>query len=411
MKKVLFTTPIIGFPPAGGPELRIFNTLKAMSELTQVTVYIRKATSEEERTTIRDGLMEVGISSVQFSPIRRSKLRITRLISRFYEFLIESLFRGNTQDFRAIKDLIVLDNFDVIWLGYGNISYPLLRKLRNQLPAARIVCDTDSVWSRFILRGLPYVSWYKRPTTVVRGMVKIREERKMVRMASLTTAVSAIDAEYYRNISSAPQDIMVLSNVIDLENYSTDIVSEIIVEPLSICLAGTFGHPSSPMDTATSWFLSEVWPIVINNFPDAHLYLVGKNSDSMWSHAESDFIHTTGKVLSVAPYLSGCAAIVVPLKFESGTRFKILEGGAYRKPIVSTTLGAEGLDMKNGRHILIADTAYDFASCIISIFDGTAPTEIGENCHEMVRLNYSLPTLQSQVISILGALQSSTIKS
>jgi glycosyltransferase involved in cell wall biosynthesis len=226
----------------------------------------------------------------------------------------------------------------------------------------------------------------------------------MVRLASVTAAVSEEDASYYRSICAEPQRVMVLSNAIDIADYPRDLDSDVRIEPLSVCLAGTFGHHGSPMDTAASWLVDQVWPLVTAAFPEAHLYLVGLNSDRMWNHIASEHIHVTGRVVSTAPYLSGCGAVVVPLKFESGTRFKILEGGAFGKPIVSTTLGAEGLEMEHGHNILIADTASDFAASIVSIFGGTAPPELGQRCREVIELKYGLPALRLQVEAILASL-------
>jgi glycosyltransferase involved in cell wall biosynthesis len=105
----------------------------------------------------------------------------------------------------------------------------------------------------------------------------------------------------------------------------------------------------------------------------------------------------TGRVDTVLPYLIGASVALVPLKFESGTRFKILEAGICRLPVVSTTLGAEGLNVKNGVNILIADTNTEFAEAIISLLENrTKANLIAENLYKVIESNYGLEVLKLQ---------------
>src|SRR5207248_7403271 len=83
----------------------------------------------------------------------------------------------------------------------------------------------------------------------------------------------------------------------------------------------------------------------------------------------SQRVHVPGEVASIVPYLHQCALTVVPLRWESGTRFKILEAFACRTPVVSTTLGAEGLAVQHERHVLLADTATQFAEAVLRIVE------------------------------------------
>jgi len=82
--------------------------------------------------------------------------------------------------------------------------------------------------------------------------------------------------------------------------------------------------------------------------PNVNFYLVGVNSDRMFGHLASADITVTGKLPSALPYLRNVDVALVQLKFESGTHFQILEADAYRLPLVSTTVGAEGIPVADG---------------------------------------------------------------
>jgi len=263
----------------------------------------------------------------------------------------------------AIADRIVAD---VIWLGYGNLSYTLLAYLK-QHSNYRIVLDTDSVWSRFVLRGLPFAQNEEERRRIEKeGREKEEEERRGSQLADVTTAVSRADAAYYRHVADNPAQVHIFSNVIDIDAYQQVPPPAKQLRRPCIYLAGTFG-PRSPMEDAARWFTSNVLHLVRRQIPDVHFYIVGRGSDTTLSDISDSGITTTGELPSVLPYLCHADVALVPLRFESGTRFKILEAGACGIPVVSTTLGAEGIPVTHEYDILIADEPEPFADSIIRL--------------------------------------------
>src|SRR5262249_13749828 len=114
-------------------------------------------------------------------------------------------------------------------------------------------------------------------------------------------------------------------------------------------------------------------------------------------------ITVKGTVPSVLPYLHHSAASLVPLRYESGTRFKILEAGACGTPVVSTTVGAEGLSVQDGENVKIADDAPQFAKCTIDILTQPAlAARLGRRLQELVSASYSVQALSDQAGQILN---------
>ena len=126
-----------------------------------------------------------------------------------------------------------------------------------------------------------------------------------------------------------------------------------------------------PNVDAVEYFCREVWPSIKAEVPRARFRIVGRNPDRRvrkWaSNSNDDSIEVTGRVPSVVEHLRQSAVVIVPLRIGGGTRLKIYEAMATAKAVVSTTVGAEGLDVHHGRDIMLADDARSFAQAVIML--------------------------------------------
>lgn len=406
--RVLFVTPILRHPAAGGPYLRIENSIKALGTVSEL--YICSRTSRKEmggvpalryyRALCRN-LTFAPSSALAGRYVNALRRRMNSLLRRFVDADFISDSAVDRLDHAAVIRLAKAIRADVIWLGYGNISYPLLRAIKNA-SSIPVVLDTDSVWSRFVIRGLPYAATEAEAERIaVAGRDKEEEERWGTRLADVTTAVSDVDAEYYRSLAARDGQIRIFANVIDLASYQVAPAPPSGFRTPALHLAGTFG-PHSPMDDAARWMINEVMPLVRNRRPDAHLYIVGRGSRETLSDVRESNVTIAGELPSVLPYLCNASVALVPLRYESGTRFKILEAGACGIPIVSTTLGAEGIPVTNGEDIFIADDPAGFADAILHVLDSPeCAASVAAKMVALVRRDYALDTLAGQARSIL----------
>ncbi len=402
MIKILFTSPVLEHPAVGGPALRIENSIKALSKICELSIVSRVPRSVMGGESA-ESFYKKFCHDFLYAPSARLNIanRYIRGLLREWRKLT-----GFKSDVRYLLSVIDKKNIDVLWCGYGNISFELIAAMKAMRPDVKIVCDTDSVWSRFVLRELPFEnSLLRRKRIEKKGHCVEAWERRIVDLCEVTAAVSAVDAAYYRAIAKKPERIRIFSNVIDMETYQA------VPSPVKgfknpcIYLAGTFGHINSPMDRAARWMIEKVLPIVKRRIPGIHFYLVGKGSDVVWGKINDPSITVAGKVPSVLPYLCHADVAVVPLQFESGTRFKIMEAGACHVPIVSTALGAEGLAVVHERDILLADTPDDFADAIIRLIqDKNFAGMIVKNCHDLIRREYHVDALVKQAENIVRSL-------
>lgn len=399
--KILFTSPILEHPAAGGPALRIENSIKALSGICDLYIVSRlskPAIGGQSAESFYKGFCREFLyaPSAELSA-NRYILKLQRKWHKLTAF---------QSDARYLLGVVDKNKIEVLWCGYGNISFELIARIKTMRPNLKIVCDTDSVWSKFVLRELPFEADPKRRKQIENDGRKAEVwERRIVDLCEITTAVSEVDAAYYRGISRDPQRIRVFSNVLDLAAYQGAAFSVSGFKKPCIYLAGTFGHANSPMDRAARWMIEEVLPRVKKKIPEIHFYIVGKCSEVVWGGLNDSSISVTGKLPSVLPYLCHADVAVVPLQFESGTRFKILEAGACRVPIVSTALGAEGLPVVHERDILLADTPDDFANAIIRLIqDRDLADRLSESCQNLVRKEYGIEVPVKQAEEILHKL-------
>ena len=123
-----------------------------------------------------------------------------------------------------------------------------------------------------------------------------------------------------------------------------------------------------PNVDAVVWFASEVWPLIRAERPGAQFYIVGRNpAQRVRALARVPGITVTGTVEDPRPWVAGATVYVVPLRVGGGTRLKLLQAMAMGCAIVSTPVGAEGVDVQHGRHLLLARTAPDFARAVLAL--------------------------------------------
>ena len=158
------------------------------------------------------------------------------------------------------------------------------------------------------------------------------------------------------------------------------------IDPYNVVFTGSMDW--LPNEDAIRYYTEQILPIVRRSIPNATLTVVGRNPyPSLLELSRQDpAIIVTGRVDDVRPYMERAAAYVVPLRIGGGTRLKIFEAMAMEKPIVSTTIGAEGLPVTDGRELRIADTPETFAASVVELLtNAEAARKLGQEAARVVR--------------------------
>jgi polysaccharide biosynthesis protein PslH len=198
--------------------------------------------------------------------------------------------------------------------------------------------------------------------------------------------------------------VEVVANGVDVTYFDEVDVSGTPLGEASVVFTGTMDF--RPNVDAVTWFAYAIWPRVIQAVPTARFYIVGRNPKSEVLNLEHESgIVATGAVRDVRPYLKGAVLGVVPLRMGGGSRLKILESMAASLPVVSTSLGAEGIDITPGENIAIADDPEEFARTIVALIgDSQRRAALAANGRRLVAARYDWPGIVPELDAIYGRL-------
>jgi glycosyltransferase involved in cell wall biosynthesis len=166
-----------------------------------------------------------------------------------------------------------------------------------------------------------------------------------------------------------------------------------------LTLIGTLWY--EPNSDGAWWFASEVLPLVRRELPDAELRLVGRTDAKLDGIERCPGVVVRGQVPEVAPELAASTVSVVPLRSGGGTRLKILEAFAYGVPVVTTTVGCEGLDVVDGEHLLVADDPAAFAAaCVRLVRERDLADRLTRAGFDLVRSRYAWSELRPRISAL-----------
>lgn len=291
-------------------------------------------------------------------------------------------------------DLVIVENEESALLAHGVArGVPVLIDVQNVLSsmAAREVA-LQPFRDRFDLHRL---SERAQPSKLRRF------ERSMLRRYNAVVAMSEREAQALREI--APEfasRVHVVENGVDVQSYTSTRPS-----PGHDRLVFTGLMSYYPNSDAMLWFAREVWPLIVRAQPQARLDIVGADPPpEVRALADDARICVTGRVEQVQPYLENADVVIVPLRRGGGTRLKILEAAAMQRPVVSTRVGAEGLDdLRDGQHLLLRDTPQEFAHGVVTLLqDREQSRRLGNAARKVVEAHYDWTEIGRKFEHLVG---------
>lgn len=224
-----------------------------------------------------------------------------------------------------------------------------------------------------------------------------RYEAWACRQADHVIAVSDADADELRALCGHDR-VTSIPNAVDTEFFRSQAVPQ---RANSLVFVG--GLTWFPNADAIRYFCAEVLPLIAEQVPDVSLTVVGKSPSSgiERSVAENPRVKLTGLVDDVRPLIDEAACYVVPLRVGGGTRLKILDAMAMGKPLVSTSIGCEGLEVQDGRELLIADDPRRFADAVIRVLrEPGVAGDLGANGRRLVTERYEWRVIARELMTV-----------
>jgi glycosyltransferase involved in cell wall biosynthesis len=196
-------------------------------------------------------------------------------------------------------------------------------------------------------------------------------ERRIIRRSALQIVCGPDDEKFVRRCINSKAPVQVVGNGVDLDFFQPDAVSTPRATEPTLVFCGAMDY--SPNVDALRWWFSGIHERVVARIPNLRLLIVGKSpAPEVEAYAEHEGVIVTGTVPDVRPYYRAAWAQIVPLRIGGGTRLKIPESMAMGTPVVSTTIGAQGLDLTHEQETLLADTVETFADETVRILTDRA---------------------------------------
>jgi polysaccharide biosynthesis protein PslH len=357
--KILWVKPGKLLPLDTGGKLRTYNILRHLSathELTYLSYYAGRRDESYEREVVIQlpGTVSVCTAAPDSTGFERY-LDYLRHFPKRAPYSISKFTDPQVQE--LLREWIPQHRFDVAVCDFLASALNFPRDLAT--PTALFQHNVETVlWQR---KADFEVKWLDRTVSKVEYAKMRRFEPEQIRRFHHVIAVSETDREAMSPMVD-PTHISVVPTGVDLSKYQYD--PEARPSPLLVVFTGSMDWGAN-ID-GVEFFCKEIWPLVLAKIPEARFRIVGRDPHPRVRALASDKIEVTGTVPSIVDHLREAAVLVVPLRIGGGTRIKIYEGMAMGKATVSTTVGAEGLDVQHGRDILLEDSPAGFAGAILT---------------------------------------------
>jgi len=392
--KILWVKPGRLLPLDTGGKLRTYNILRhlaATHELTYLSYYGGERDEAYEREVLAQvpGTVSVHTSNQPSGAIERSldylrslPLRAPYAVSQFAAPQVQKLLRGWIPQCRF--DVAVCDFLS------STLNFPD----RLATPTVLFQHNVESVlWQR---RAEFEEKWFDRVVAKIEYAKMRRFEPEQVRRFHHVIAVSDTD----RRAMSAmvdPSRISVVPTGVDLSKYQYDPNAR----PCAALVVFTGSMDWRPNIDGVEFFCNEIWPLVLAQVPAARFRIVGRDPNPRVKKLASASVEVTGTVPSIVEHLREAAVVVVPLRIGGGTRIKIYEGMAMGKATVSTTVGAEGLDVQHGRDILLEDKPAAFAAAMVQLLQDGQVRRRYETAAAATARKYDWSVITEQFLEVL----------
>lgn len=403
--RLLFLSQCLPYPPHSGVTNRTFNIARQLALGFEVDILAfsrrnhqadekaRGAAVEALRRELGAGVHAIPIPG-EVSVLSRAGVHARSVLSRkpytWYEYMAPGFAAHLEQAIVSRPPALVhMDSLDLArWLPC--------------LTGTPVAVTHHSIESELLrLRARHHSSRYVARYLYHQADLVERVEAEWAPRVAMNVMMSEVDAERLKALAPGART-MVAPNGVDTAAMVPD--QDATVDPHRIVFLGpTYMFPNRD---GLEYFFGEIWDQIRAKVPDATISLIGKNGPADHQrYAAIPGVTPMGYVPDIRPGFARAACSIVPLRVGGGTRLKILDAWALGKAVVSTSVGCEGLDARNGQNILIADEPVTFADAVIAVLqDASLRRQLEQDARRTVVQRYSWERIGSDLRSAYSGL-------
>lgn len=378
--KVLLLTQVLPFPPDSGPKVKTWNVLKYLARHHEVTlVSFVRGDQQADIEQLRPYCHAIHTVQIKRGPLPDG----VAMLQSFANHQPWMMVRDDRAEMRALIDHLCAETqFDVAHADQLNMAQYAAR-----VRGARKILDAHNALWLLYKRLAETMRPGPKKWLLERDWRLLKEyEGRLCREFDGLLAVSEEDAVALRSAAGTDLAITVIPIAVDTDELPVAVRQPQAQHLLHI---GTMYWP--PNIDGMQWFIQDAYNQIRAARPDVVLDVVGSRPPQELTayNGNGHNINVTGYVADVQPYLEQCGVFIVPLRAGGGMRVKILEALARGLPLVTTSLGCEGIAVKHGQHVLIADTPQEFTQAVLSLLNDRALADkLGRNGRALIEDTY-----------------------
>lgn len=382
--------PYLPFPTSGGPvrDYNIIRNLSLMGIESQLVCNHDHLNEGIEDVNLLEKTLGVTIHPLEIPDLSMEQKIISVLFKRMYSPIVRFDCNKNRT---FISSILQSRNFDIIHAQHSLEAAPTLKASQSTNFDGLKLLTLHNVDHLNFIRQIDLQKSPFRKFACKRVSLSYKEyELNIIKKFDHIFVVSEKDKQVYNSEGIPKSKIDVIPNGVDCSIYNPKVLpQDVFLMHPSILFIGKLSY--LPNVSGIKAYLEYVHPLVKKEIPEIKLYIVGKDCPEwLRTYTKRDAsVEIIGFVDDVRQYILEADVCIAPLTAGSGTRLKILEYMAMGKPVVSTSIGAEGLDISDGRDILIADEWNTFAEKILLLFNDEKFAKIlGYRARALVENNY-----------------------
>lgn len=362
--RMLAIAPEVPYPPHSGGKSRAFNLLSRLGKRAELSLVCLSHSAEEEEATdyLRSLFtvrtvpweMPAGYRAMHESAWPMSSLHYVRSLLFDPLPFLASYFRSPAM--QAAVDEALPESYDAVFVVTSMMGQFVRESVRR-----KAIVDLWNVETLVQQRQAQRASSKERLGHTLEYRKMRRFEGDQFKTVGLCVAVSELEKQAVLRIEPSAR-VAVVDNGVDVDYFTPQHAA---ARPDSLIYTGTMKY--KPNEEAILYFCREILPAVRAAIPAVTLKIVGTSPPGNIRALASECVQVTGWVEDVRPHLAAASLVIVPLLSGGGSRLKITEALAMGKAVVSTSMGAEGLELHHGRHLLIANDPADFANAVIQL--------------------------------------------
>ncbi len=391
--KILWICPFFLHPTDRGAQIRTLGTLKQLHKRHEIHFAALNDPSNTEGPGRSNEYSTRHIVVEHAAPARGSWRIFPQLVSSLMNPVPMAVFRYASQKLRRQIDVLIASE------RYDSIVCDFLAAAPNLTNLGECVLFQHNVettiWERHVQQA---------DSPVKKAFFKLQAgkmdayEKKVCQGSKHVIAVSVIDAERMKRMFGI-ENVTSVSTGVDVEYFAPPVTP---AQTSDIVFCGSMDW--LPNIDAVLYFLSDMLPSIRARLPNATFTIAGRSPDPKILKAVEGLagVSVTGKVDDMRPYLWGSKISIVPIRIGGGTRLKIYECMAAGLPVVSTTVGAEGLRYQDGADIVLADDPVSFSdACVRMLTDDSTRRSIAQNALQRVQNEFSWEAVSREFETIL----------